>query len=437
MAVFADNFGAELKDCEFYGNVGTNVAGIVYLRRGTMERCKVRGNRLWAHGESGGWDWATHLGLGSVVAGRHDSYSANDAVQGVVRDCEISGNVGEGSHFAGCGLWCYGVVRAERLRIMRNRVESWQDKHACMGVAMNGVKLELRDTEVAENGSDKMLHGWGTLGLYCGKGETVASNCVFRDSAVRKVRLREADPAAPNEWNGNHMYGVVNAAEGAKLLMRESAVTGHWTVGKGLVILQGAESEARSKVLRNCLVAGNNLSETAWRVPLVMVGGGHAALENCTIADNVLPNREGEAVGFGAGDENHKVTPAAGGRVVNCVIWNNETSGNGKHDRVFTPEGREDWKHGFRHCFVKEGSGALAGYGVGNLEGVVAFRDAAGGDYRAAGGRSAVVDRGELLEWMAPKGAVDLAGLARVSGEGPDIGAYEHQAMRGMRIILR
>lgn len=151
--------------------------------------------------------------------------------------------------------------------------------------------------------------------------------------------------------------------------------------------------------IRNCLIVGN---ESVGGATGDGVGGilvkGTAVAESLTVVGN------------------KSALPGAGVRQTAGTLLNTIVFGNTGAAELDVTGGTQS------HCFTAT---ALPAGAVECLTGDPLFTDADNGDYTLKP-LSTAKDKGLLQEWMA--GAKDLAGLDRVQGDVPDIGAYEVDA---------
>lgn len=191
--------------------------------------------------------------------------------------------------------------------------------------------------------------------------------------------------------------------------------------------------------IRNCLFEENFAGDSGNTA--VVVAFSNVTVEACTFVRNVRSAN----------------IPAVhiheGARVINCVGWGNgQTNATGevstKNDFKFQTAGA---KTAITNCCFAAVSAAAGVTGI-TAEALVSdcgcictddpqFADAAAGDWRPAAG-SPLVNRAVWQDWMGVKvndrrGMKDLAGKPRVSGSGPDIGAYELYFPSGLMLLLR
>ena len=155
--------------------------------------------------------------------------------------------------------------------------------------------------------------------------------------------------------------------------------------------------------VENCLVYGNTCSvKSGWSfVYLAGVNHRSGTIRNCTIVDNV---NDGSAVGCAG-------LLAAGGTVVNNIVWNN-TAVDG------TSTGYSFGSGATVNSNLLDT--AYAG-GSGNLSSDPFFADAANNDYHLVFG-SPAIDHGAEIAGVT----IDFDGVSRPQRSGWDIGCYEN-----------
>ena len=253
---------------------------------------------------------------------------------------------------------------------------------------INNAAAELQSVTV-EGGYLQANNSYGG-GIYVDLLGGTVSNCVIRNCHV-------------GGWDslGGGLYIVKN---GADALVTHCVITNNdcSTGGSTGVATGGSAAFVGSGVLRNSLLAYNYqpATDTA-NAPFgaVQVDGG--LVESCTIVKNSARQCGG--------------VNARGGVVRNCVIAGNvSTSSSDPQNAVWT--GNASF---FENCL---GSVAI---NESCLVEADPFASASSGRFELAAG-SVGIDAATFQDWMADAG--DLAGAARVSGNGPDIGAYEADA---------
>jgi hypothetical protein len=189
----------------------------------------------------------------------------------------------------------------------------------------------------------------------------------------------------------------------------QDALTLEGGIAEDLVLRSAASDGAKvvgspaGTVLRDTVVQTKNAAEGAAGLKLRDAGsGGDVLLRNVTV---MAPN-----------------APAVG---IRCEV----SSGQATLVNVIVRGGAGDIEANSRgaqcsatHSNFRSAASPSMPVGVGHQEAAPLFRDAAAGDYRPAAG-SPTIDAGIA---DASLGATDLAGCARASGAGPDIGAYEY-----------
>jgi len=218
-------------------------------------------------------------------------------------------------------------------------------------------------------------------GLYC-SADSIISNCTMVGNT------------ATSTGGGAFNQGTLTDC----LLGKNTASGGGAGVSGGMLarcvltnnVATGAGGGALNATLYNCLLAAN--TGRAW-------GGGASgsALFNCTVVSNVVLRSFPRPVAGGAG-------------AYNSVLWNCIVFGNTGANNV--EGGAANYT-----CATP-----LPTNGIGNIAIAPLFVDASGGNYRLAAG-SPCINAGINQDWMI--GALDLAGLSRITGGIVDMGAYE------------
>ena len=240
-----------------------------------------------------------------------------------------------------------------------------------------------------ENSYNNVKNSSGGGVYIAGEGGTM-SNCVIRNCKM-------------TNYNGGGGGLAITAANG---LVTHCVISNCYESGNYFLVSNGGGSALAMSagVVRNSLFVRNvctttpTLSDHCYGT--VRVTGG--VLENCTVANNSARRCAGIWVSNAAG------------RVVNCIVADNETTG--APDPNFPV-----WAGvatSFTNC-VSDGVQKINDF----CEVVQSpFVDSVRGDWRLAPG-TAAVDTGAPLDWMA--GATDIAGNGRIRGVGPDVGCFE------------
>ena len=153
-----------------------------------------------------------------------------------------------------------------------------------------------------------------------------------------------------------------------------------------------------------------------------MVGTVGVALENCTIVGNL-------AAGNGGGVYTANMVP-----ILNCIVTFNQTNLAGGANDIAADA------MNFSYCcspdLASDVRGNIAAAPLFVKAGIGFGANCTGGNYRLTTD-SPCVDTGTTIAWMSS--AVDLAGDARIQGEGPNMGAYETLAAqsKGTMMVLR
>ena len=169
-----------------------------------------------------------------------------------------------------------------------------------------------------------------------------------------------------------------------------------------------------SAVVRNCLIAENDIQPHTSEDPGVFYLKSAATVENCTVVSNRV-----------SGNATTAAVKATSGTVRNCIIWDN-TNDTGVNDWTGTASC-------FSHCCV---STAGLSPDNGNLTSDPMFTTSKRKPLYSLDFDSPCRDRAELLPWMS-NGMLDLAGNPRVRHAGPDIGCYECVGPGSTTLILR
>ena len=173
----------------------------------------------------------------------------------------------------------------------------------------------------------------------------------------------------------------------------------------------------------NCLVMGGYLIGTRsnYDKGTGVVADGDGRIVNCTIVGNSSSGQTAGAVGFAKNSSN--------ARAVNCVIY-----GNGGTAAT-------EWKSANASRYYNCAFSAAAGFSGGTSCIMdltdAAFKNYANGDFRPKGG-GALCNAGtnELYSAYATS-ATDLYGAQRIQGKVIDIGCYEAATGAGLQIYVR
>lgn len=226
---------------------------------------------------------------------------------------------------------------------------------------------------VGEGGAVSMIAGGGVI-----------SNCVVHG-------------CQNNKWGNNGGAIVMNSA---------GALVTHCVFSNNLCAASGNGPSQQygggmaiylknGKVRNSLFIRNGNDANSPNRGGVIYMDGGE--VDNCTITRNRHTN--------GAG------IYAGGGTVRNTIIFGNSCSSS--------YEGHGEVYNGNAGCFA-------------NCRTPIAINESCPAtptpfvnfDLENYGPGLACVDKGTVLDWMT-EGMTDLAGIARVQGEGPDIGCYE------------
>ena len=178
-----------------------------------------------------------------------------------------------------------------------------------------------------------------------------------------------------------------------------------------------------SAIMDNCLVKGGYLIGTRsnYDKGTGVVADGDGRIVNCTIVGNSSSGQTAGAVGFAKDSSN--------ARAVNCVIY-----GNGG-----TPT--TEWKSANAGRYYNCAFSAAAGFSGGtscimNLTDA-AFKDFANGDYRPKSDGALFNAGSNGLYSAHATSATDLYGVQRIQSKIIDIGCYEASSSAGLQIIVR
>ena len=194
-------------------------------------------------------------------------------------------------------------------------------------------------------------------------------------------------------------------------------------VAGGAVFLQS--NSGKTATFRNCLFAGNTSNSGASDGGSAVYTKSAAMYENCTFADNNCPKS--------AGSNSAAVRNNGGAStLVNCVFWNNTKKADAQG---VTESSVVSSSYTATNCAAPT---AAALTGDTNIA-LSASPFAAEGAYTLAQkigeADNPCIDGGVKLDWMTEL-ATDLAGVARINGEKPDIGAYEYSAAVGFLMLI-
>ena len=241
---------------------------------------------------------------------------------------------------------------------------------------------------VIENSYGKSTGSFGA-GVRIDRLGGIVSNCLFRSCKLAGWSL------------GGGAIGIAAGADSA--LVTHCVFTDCTAPGDGYNSDYpggGGAIAMRAGTVRNSLFCKNVYAKetktAGYHYGTVRIDGG--VLENCTFAEN--------SAGSCAG------VWARGGTVRNCLFGENKTT--------VDPDANLPVWAGTADCFEK----CVADVEINGSCTVVThpFVYAEGGDYSPRAGIAAV-DGATVFDWMT--GATDLAGNARIRGDGPDIGCYE------------
>jgi len=193
-------------------------------------------------------------------------------------------------------------------------------------------------------------------------------------------------------------------AVGAKALVTHCIVTNNSsttdsqaTINSSALVLQDGARASNCLIAHNTMTGSDTRSNRSNAAGAVLYDNNDNQLENCTIVDNTGDTIGGVCV--------HK------GKVINCVIGKNTSTGWGASSANIKPETES------KFTFCKITDDVASGY----------FANYATGDYTVAAG-SPLIDAGDTAS-LAAIPSVDLVGNERVMGQTDpaliDIGAYE------------
>lgn len=189
-------------------------------------------------------------------------------------------------------------------------------------------------------------------------------------------------------------------------------------------------------IVRNSLIVNNVAGRVANESNLA--GGAYIAsggrIENCSIVDNAVSIASENTGGVGAPGM-RGVQVAAGGVLVNSIVWYNRDNNNVHRNVAGTLAG-------VTHTAAPELTHDPAGTGnISDIDHpgfVVYVEGGSENDFRLTP-VSPCVNAGTTngLEWIALPGAIDLDGNSRLIGRNPDMGAYEFHPPMGTIFIMR
>ena len=272
--------------------------------------------------------------------------------------------------------------------------------YACTYVGGTGKLLDSR----LINNTSGAVSAIGA-GLFVAEGGFV-SGCVVTNNTMELNSADDVNGGAGLSMSGGTVTGCLFADN------RFNKDTSH-----------AAGANVRGGLVTHCVFA-NNYSKGA--VGGVQISAG--TIRNCLIVGN---ESVGGATGDGVGGilvkgtavaesltvvGNKSALPGAGVRQTAGTLLNTIVFGNTGAAELDVTGGSQS------HCFTTT---ALPDGAVECLTGNPLFTDADKGDYTLKP-LSTAKDKGLLQDWMA--GAKDLAGIDRVQGDVPDIGAYEVDA---------
>ncbi|MBN2247978.1 MAG: right-handed parallel beta-helix repeat-containing protein, partial [Coriobacteriia bacterium] len=415
--VIADN---TIRDNSVYAADGEASGGGLYSRGGAPV---IRNNLITGNTASGGYPTGAGIALVSSAA----TIDGNTIVANSIEGEETDGMGGSGT---GGGIYCIGTCSITANIIADNVVTAG---YALGGgiFAVDGSPQIVGNTitgNVAEGvPADDYDYGSATAG---GIGVLRASALIARNVVADNVARGNGATAgglyfnaqlgslAPdiigNIISGNAAEGVpstmsggsgtaggVYLADGAPRLVgnviSNNTVSGEWGEAGGVLV--SAFWERTTPTITNNVITGNALAVEGGGNGAGMVFDSSAAfVRNNTIADNTVQGAYSGAGGVFADDFWGLGRPD----IKNCILWGNT--------------GAELSGVGATYSCVEGGAS-----GTGNISGDPRFADAAEDDYR-------LVDDSPCLDVADPAvaPALDLRGVVRPQGDGPDMGAYEY-----------
>ncbi|MHB8805767.1 MAG: Ig-like domain-containing protein, partial [Coriobacteriia bacterium] len=200
---------------------------------------------------------------------------------------------------------------------------------------------------------------------------------------------------------GSGVAGGVYLADGAPRLISnvisDNTVSGEWGEAGGVSV--SAFWERTTPTIANNVITGNTLAvESGGNGAGLVFDSSAAFVRNNTIADNTVQGTYRGAGGVFVDDFWGLGRPD----IKNCILWGNT--------------GAELSGVGAAYSCVEGGAS-----GAGNISSDPGFADAAGDDYSLPGD-SPCIDVADAS--VAP--ALDIRGVVRPQGVGPDMGAYEY-----------
>lgn len=264
-------------------------------------------------------------------------------------------------------------------------------------------------------------------GFYSNANLVFVSNCVFIQNKGDTTAFQGDIKNCLFNFNTNSA-GVVGNSAMERCVVRNNAVKNRYATA-----IDYCDNPAVVLTNVNCLIEGNCFVEEYGKILY------RKAYVNCTVIGNHMPN--GGNYGYLSRD---------------CIFWNsvlfdNRISPSKKFDvRTMTMEGNSI-AVAMTNCIFETSDviadvigadGTVTHDGLGNcrqlLKAALKLADEPNGDYTPTR-RSPLYGTGCEDAWiLSLVGSKDLAGNARVFGEGIDIGAYESQINKpGMKFILR
>ena len=389
-------------------------------------------------------------------------------VNGVVRDCTISGNSASSE---GGGLFC---ERNTTNMVVSSEISSNSAVNGGGGVSCitPGVSLVLTNCTVAYNTA---TNGAG-IEASSGSAKVTCLDCRFERNVAHEsgggVRItskvngffdgcvfdgNSADNSANAHGGGCRAHGMVSpgfvsftncvfrnntsAYRGggfcggwdsvARGELVNCVVTNNSTLrqGGGVLLRDVAQGQASdfSFLMRNCLVAMNWTTKTGSSggegAGVYFVANTNIFLDSCTIVSNCTRQSSGAGI-------YHRW----GGTVTNCVIAFNVCGSALEEGHSWCLGGDTLVASAYQNCCVWPAAvdAFLAENGCVNSD--PCFVDAANGDFTIRP-KSPCRDSGFVEDWMI--GGCDIVGNPRIFGNGVDMGCYERYNFPGFAIIFR
>ena len=387
--------GSLVSNMTIVGNAATNVSasfggGGVYIVGGRLAASQVSSN--WTTGVGGGIfsDTASSVldctvASNNAVSGGGGFYAKSAGL--LVSGCLVSSNACTGGGTLGGGLYAVGGVTVTVSTFTYNTAPNKGG-----GMSIGGTCRVLNSTIGPGNSADD---GGGVSFASGG----VVSNCTLVGNISRV-------------GDGGGGFWCITYGE-----IYDSSLISNKTSRNG-----GAAFCRNGTIMRNCLVAGNQATNTNYRgggLYLDAIGVNAGRIESCTIAGNR---------GYYQGGGVYLIN--VNNALTNCIVFSNTVLSGADVDMYAAAAG--DTNAPAWCC----SSVTWLPPNKGNISGDPLFVNAAAADYRLLSA-SPCINKGINLDWMAT--AKDLDNAARISPKTGqvDMGAYERFIAVGSVITIR